>query len=111
MKGGTLKVRLVSTAIFLTLAPAADALPEWLQPHRRAFDDKFAPRQYNVYEPPPGGYGGSYTYVGYGPQPTITQSSISSSATSESSGEKTSLSSVNYSSKSILQHSQHQVRR
>jgi hypothetical protein len=51
-----------------------------------------APRQYNVYEPPPPEYGGYYTYAGYGPQPTIVSSSSSSisSATSEASGEETS---------------------
>jgi hypothetical protein len=95
MKDSILNLGLVSTAVLLTLVPATRALPP-LQPHHRKPDSQFAPRQYNVYEPLGDEYGGYYTYAGYGPQPTISQSSASSRATSKSSGEETSLSSVNH---------------
>lgn len=92
MKARTFNIGLVSTAVVLTLAPVIQGFPQWMKP-RDDTGSKNAPREYKVYEPPPPGYGGYYTYAGHGPQPTVTRSSSSSisSATSESSGEETSL--------------------
>ena len=89
MKASTFHIGLASTVVLLTLAPVTQAFPQWMKP--RSEESKNAPRQYNVYEPPPQ-YGGYYTYAGNGPRPTIASSSSSSIsyATSEVSGEETS---------------------
>lgn len=94
MKGNTFNYGLVSTAVILTFAPATQAFPQWMKP-RHIEEVKNAPSGYNVYEPPQ--YGGSYTYGGLGPQPTIATTLASvSSATSEASGEETSSSSSKF---------------
>ena len=104
MRTSTVNIGLVSTAVLLTLAPAAQAFPQWMKPQDAESNN--APRRYSVYEPPPAQYGGYYTYAGFGPQPTLTSSSSSSIslASSEASGEETSLSSVVPSGKLLSRH-------
>lgn len=65
-----------------TLVLGTHALPQWLNGLRR--DPVYAPAAYNpVYGPRDGV--GSYTYGGYGPQPTIVTASSSSSSNGETS--------------------------
>jgi hypothetical protein len=90
MKGITVQLGFASVAaLCLTLASTVQALPPWTQPRSNEAGDKLAARQY-MYDPPPPGYGGYYTYGGYGPEPTLEMTSSSTLATSESSGEETS---------------------
>jgi hypothetical protein len=91
MKSQPLAVNLLSAVPFLALLPGSQAFPQWLKPHRREPEIKFAPRQYTVYEGPPQ-YGGSYTYGGNGPLPTLSSypsSSSSISTTTDAAGEVT----------------------
>jgi hypothetical protein len=91
MKGNPFIRGLVSTTFIFVLAQGAQAFPPWMKPRRDA-DSKNAPRQYSVYESPASQSGGSYTYPGIGPQPTIASSSSYATAASQASGEETSLS-------------------
>jgi hypothetical protein len=63
--------------------PGSHALPRWMEDLRA--NAAYAPAPYN---PDSGvasrGYGG-YTYLGYGPQPTLVRSTASPSSTSETS--------------------------
>jgi len=112
MKVAVIGAGLVSSAVLLAFIPSTQALPPWLKP-RREDDARNAPRQYYAYGPP-GGYGApppAYTYGGYGPKPTIVQttasqsSSSSASATSNDSGDSTSLSSSVDTSGTFAHHS------
>jgi hypothetical protein len=90
MKANTFNIGLVSTSLLLSLAPVIEAFPQWMQPRHE--ESKNAPREYSIYEPPPTQYGGYYTYGGNGPRPTFhSKSSLIVSATSEASGEETSI--------------------
>jgi hypothetical protein len=89
MKIKPLDVGIVSSVLLLSLIPATQAVPSWLQPHRREQDVKKTPRTYLAYEQAPKAE--HYSYGGYGPAPTISStSSPSVSITSQAGGELTS---------------------
>jgi hypothetical protein len=101
MKLSRPSIGLVSSAFLLGLIPAAQALPQWLQPHIRGTDaDPFAPRDYTIYERAEANIE-HYTHYGYGPQPTISTLSSGSVASTDS-GEETSSSGTEFSQSSTL---------
>lgn len=100
-------IGLASSGFLLGLIPAAQALPQWLQPHiRGARADAFAPRDYTIYERAEGNIE-HYTPYGYGPQPTISTISSNSVASTDS-GEETSSSGTEISESSNSLSTKHQ---
>lgn len=87
-----ISARLASSAFLLVLLPAAQALPQWLQPHlRNANADVFAPRDYTIYERAEE-IQDRYTPYGYGPQPTFTINPVTTADPEETSSSSTKIS-------------------
>tara|TARA_R110002060_G_scaffold4075_8_gene6368 strand:- start:260 stop:547 length:288 start_codon:yes stop_codon:yes gene_type:complete len=83
------KLSLASGCVLLALAPGIHGLANWFRANHKADDVANIPRQYSVYAGNPVAYGG-YTYPGYGPAPTVPQTSTPVSSTATSDGEATS---------------------
>lgn len=102
MKIDVLNIGLAST-VLLSFIPAACALPQWLEPQRRAQDVNQNPHEYRAYNAPR--EAARYSYPGYGPAPTVTPSTVASiSTSSEVDGSQTSVD--GYSCKCSLERSE-----